>query len=74
LWYILVNILELQMQTSMYSVGTVLHTYVLFYSTVPPCTAIYQYLPPCNAVHYLVDLGSQLGTRYTQRLMLTSER
>jgi hypothetical protein len=32
--------------------GTVLYWWVLCYSTIPPCTALYWYIPPCNVVHY----------------------
>jgi hypothetical protein len=39
-WYILVKVLELQVQTSMYSVGTVMQWYILRYSMKPPCTAL----------------------------------
>ncbi len=32
--------------------GTVLHRYTLCYSTIPPCTACWQYKPPCITVHH----------------------
>ena len=27
------------------------HWYILIYSTVPPCTALYRYILPCTTVH-----------------------
>jgi hypothetical protein len=52
--YILAKVLKLQVQTSTYSVGTVLQWYVLIYRTKPlvlVCSGTYLIVPPCNAVH-----------------------
>jgi hypothetical protein len=53
--YILVKVLEFQVRTSMYSVGTLLHQYTTCYRTVPPCSALHRYIPPCNACHNSED-------------------
>ena len=61
-WYILVKVLELQVQTSMYSFGTVPQWYILRYSTkqlVLLCSSTYLLvLPYTRCTGFQMDLDS----------------
>ncbi len=83
-WYILVNVLEFQVQPSMYAVGTVLYWCVLFCIGAYYAIVSYHLVLPCSCTYHLVmqllSWGFQhfnvgLGTsRSAQQLALCRSR